>query len=920
MKKYSKEEAKIEIEKLVEFYNENKSKSGIDETVIRNKFINRFFTYLNWDISNEEMRALNEQYVYEEERIAMNGNKKMPDYTFCDGDGGINNRAFFVEAKKPSLNLERDLDAPFQLRSYGYSARLFISVLTNFEQLAIYNTYNIEPIKHDQPTKARLRLINCADYSRYFDEIWNLLEFNNVQEGSIREYVANLGIISDTQKPSKDNITVDESFLMLIEDWRKKLAQGVFLRSENSFMNTNKEQVNYAVQKIIDRIIFLRIIEDRGLEEYGNLRTIAKNYKSLCKYFVYADEKYNSGLFHFSENIDRGIHDTITQKLHIVDDKITEIVESLYDKEPYKFDVMPAYILGSVYERFLGKEINVGNNNSKNKLINETVSIDLKPDVRKAGGVFYTPEYIVNYIIANTVTANEEATILDSACGSGSFLLVAYQYMLDFYQKKSPYKKLTLQQRKDILLKHIYGVDLDEQAVEVAKLSLLLKVLEGISKEEIESTRRKNLHALPSLHNNIKCGDSLIDDKTVSEKAFNWEEEFPTVCGILGGKGGFDFVVGNPPYVSIRTLTKSFKPELKNYYSENYISAFKGYDLYVLFFEKGISLLKDKGKLGLITPNKYCTLDYGEKLRKLIIDNHSLIEIVDVSQLKIFPETSVYPYLTFIKKKFDKNNIVKIKVCNDIKKLQKLKPKAKLPQTIFNDNNGYNISLHKTENEKKFDLFLNDICKVQAGTTGFMATATQECIKDNTKKGIDFIVTGNIDRFSIKLGNVRYMNEKYQKPKLVFNSKIITDGKWELYNSPKIVVGGMTKVLEAAFDEEGVAVGVGVYCLTDFNENPFYIIGILNSKFATYYFRKHFEAKHLAGNYLAINASQLKRIPFPTNPDRKKQNQIIKLVEQIMELKKENKNTLRFELKIDEIVYELYGLTNEEINIIDGVK
>ncbi|MCL2039474.1 MAG: DUF559 domain-containing protein [Bacteroidetes bacterium] len=521
MKIYKQSEAKENIKKLVNFFDDNKD-NNIDETIIRREFVDKLFTYLNWDIQNQKQNPLNEKYVYEEERISIEGTMKRTDYTFCHNNGGTNNRAFFVEAKAPKVNIETELEPAFQVRRYGWSAGLYISVLTNFEKLAIYNTKNIEPSSTDRAAIGRVELIKYTEYVDKFEQLWNLFEFNNVLEGSIKEYAKEKGIISDTF--AKSEKTVDNAFLEQIEEWRKMLAREIVLRSANNFMNSDKEKINFAVQKIIDRIIFLRIIEDRGLEDYGNLKTIAKSYKSLCQLFEYADRKYNSGLFHFSQNIERGIPDTITQKLHIVDVVIQDIISSLYGDSPYMFDVMPAYILGSVYERFLGKEID---------LTNKNIKIDDKPAVRKAGGVYYTPEYIVDYIVQNTIPKKQNIKILDPACGSGSFLLVAYQYILDIYQRKSPNKKLTLNERKQILLEHIYGVDIDEQAVEVTKLSLLLKVLEGISKEEIEATKRKSEHALPSLHNNIKCGNSLIDDVEIAgEKAFVWEEEFAGVFSV----------------------------------------------------------------------------------------------------------------------------------------------------------------------------------------------------------------------------------------------------------------------------------------------------------------------------------------------------------------------------------------------------
>ena len=509
MKTYTKQESKKEIEKLVRFYDNNKSKTLNDETTIRTRFIDILFTYLNWDIYNTKRLPLTEQYVYEEERINVNGNKKRTDYTFCQGNGGIGNRAFFVEAKAPKVNIEKEFDPAFQVRRYGWSAGLYISVLTSFEQFAIYNTKNIQPKPGDIPSKGRLDYFIYTDYVDRFDELWELFEFNNVQKGSILAYARKKGIISDIY--IKGENTVDDAFLLQIEEWRKVLAKEIVLRKQNQYMSNDKEKLNYAVQKIIDRIIFLRIIEDRGLEPDETLLKASSNYTTLRELFYYADAKYNSGLFHFTAEFDRGIPDTITKDLYIYDGIVRDIIEPLYQDNPYAFDVMPAYILGSVYERFLGKEIDLSNKN---------VKIDDKPAVRKAGGVYYTPEYIVKYIVENTIPKKSNIKILDPSCGSGSFLLVAYQYMLDYYQRKNPNANLTLQERKHILLEHIYGVDIDEQAVEVTKLSLLLKVLEGVTKAEVSGLKKRE-HALPSLHNNIKCGNSLLDDvKTAGNKAF----------------------------------------------------------------------------------------------------------------------------------------------------------------------------------------------------------------------------------------------------------------------------------------------------------------------------------------------------------------------------------------------------------------
>jgi type I restriction-modification system DNA methylase subunit len=414
------------------------------------------------------------------------GNLKRVDYAFRNDADNM----FFVEAKAPKEDL---LKHSFQARSYGWSAGHEICVLTNFKNIIIYNTKTIDPKKQNDPATVMAN-INCNDYIKRFDDIYELLSFERVNQGSIREYAVKKGIISAT--PSKGDYTVDEAFLKLIEDWRDKLARNIILRQQD----TTKDVLTFATQKIIDRIIFLRIAEDRGIEDWRNLQNIATNYKALCQYFQEADKKYNSGLFHFTDEANRGVPDKITQTLKIDSDIIVDIIASLYDGR-YQFGVMPTYILGSVYERFLGKEINLDGKN---------VKVEDKLEVRKAGGVYYTPEYIAKYIVENTIDKNQiknNFTILDPACGSGSFLLVAYDYMLRFYQKT--YKRnLTIQERKQILLDHIYGVDLDEQAVEVTKLSLHLKLLEGIDEHEINNLNEK---ALPSLHNNIKCGGGVLE-------------------------------------------------------------------------------------------------------------------------------------------------------------------------------------------------------------------------------------------------------------------------------------------------------------------------------------------------------------------------------------------------------------------------
>ncbi|MFN7601000.1 MAG: class I SAM-dependent DNA methyltransferase, partial [Bacteroidota bacterium] len=368
------------------------------------------------------------------------------------------------------------------------------------------------------------------------------------------------------------------------------------------------------------RIIFLRIAEDRSVEPYGNLKNALKQgdyYQNLFSIFKEADEKYNSGLFDFKK-------DKISKTLS-VDNKVlkTIITELYYPESPYEFSVLSVEILGSAYEQFLGKQIKVDKAHRAH--------IEEKPEVRKAGGVYYTPQYIVEYIVQNTVGKLTEGKtpkeisklkIVDPACGSGSFLIGAYQYLLDWHKhyysdngKPSKGKKdnpltpegnLTTGEKKRILLNNIFGVDIDVNAVEVTKLSLLLKCMEGETQASIANQMKLfNERVLPTLDSNIKDGNSLVDTDFYDSqldfgeekkiKPFNWQKGFPEVFK----QGGFDVVIGNPPYALIGSDRKI---EQEYFTAGRYkFNAYK-INLYILFLEKGLGLLKQDGILGYIIP------------------------------------------------------------------------------------------------------------------------------------------------------------------------------------------------------------------------------------------------------------------------------------------------------------------------------
>ncbi len=658
-------------ERNIESYKSN----GYNETQVRREFIDPFFEALGWDINNKAGHAEAYKDVIHEDAVKVSGVTKAPDYSFRIGG----QRKFFVEAKKPSVNLKDAPAAAFQVRRYAWSAKLPLSIVTDFEEFAVYDC-RIKPDQKDKSDKARIIYYDYRQYADKWDEIASVFSKDAILKGSFDKY-------AESSKAKRGTSEVDSAFLAEIESWRDALARNIALRNTLSV-----RELNDAVQRTIDRIIFLRIAEDRGIEDYGALRSLCNGsniYGRLQELFYKADDRYNSGLFHFRNEKDQAEPpDNLTPKLVIDDKTLKEILTRLYYPDsPYEFSVLPADILGQVYEQFLGKVIRL---TSDHRAV-----VEDKPEVKKVGGVFYTPTYIVDYIVKNTVgkllegknpKTAEKLRILDPACGSGSFLLGAYQNLLDWhlqwYSGNDPEKHakakrpilykgygdtwhLTTAERKRILLNNIYGVDIDIQAVEVTKLSLLLKVLEDETSDTL-NRQRVLFHerALPNLGANIKCGNSLIgpdfyDGKQTTmldtEEAqrinvFDWQAEFPEIFKA----GGFDAVIGNPPYIRIQAL-KEWAPKEVEFYKVAYQSARKGnYDIYVVFVEKGLQLLNKTGRIGFILPHKFFNAQYGEPLRKVISKGKHLADVVHFGDKQIFVNATTYTCLLFLEKQAQK--------------------------------------------------------------------------------------------------------------------------------------------------------------------------------------------------------------------------------------------------------------------------
>ncbi len=684
-----------EIQRLLERYNPQREafESGqYKETEIRVEFIDPFFKALGWDVHNEQGYAEAYKDVIHEQALKIGGATEAPDSCFRIGGA----RKFFVECKKPSVNIKDAPHPAYQLRRYGWSAKLPVSILTDFSEFAVYDC-RIKPCKNDSAAVGRVMYLTSGQYAEKWDEIAAVFSREAVLKGSFDKF-------AEGAKGKRGTTSVDDAFLEEIERWRDLLARTIALRNPE----LSQRELNFSVQCTIDRIVFLRICEDRGIEPYGRLMTLRNGervYPRLCEFFQRADERYNSGLFHFQREKDRPeAPDELTLSLKLDDKVLHDILANLYYPEsPYEFSVLSADILGQIYERFLGKVIRL--------TAGHQAKVEEKPEVRKAGGVFYTPDFITKAIVRQTIgpllegkTPRQVAKLrfCDMACGSGSFLIAAFQFLLDWhrdwyvhdergtmndelkrgktpiYQSQGGEWRLTTEGRKRILLNNLYGVDIDAQAVEVTKLSLLLKVLEGESQQSI--TKQFELfhqRALPDLGSNIKCGNSLIgsdayryqqlsllpEEDRYRVNVFDWETAFPEVFKVdaasrrvgIGGDAastlsGFDAIIGNPPYIRIQTM-KEWAPVEVELYKSLYRSAAAGnYDIYVVFVEKALSLLNKSGRLGFILPHKFFNAQYGEALRGIIAGGRHLAHVVHFGDQQVFANATTYTCLLFLHK------------------------------------------------------------------------------------------------------------------------------------------------------------------------------------------------------------------------------------------------------------------------------
>jgi len=956
------------IRRLVERFEEHEEayRSGeYHEAQLREEFLNPFFEALGWDIYNRKGYADAYKEVIHEAAIKVGGRTKAPDYCFRVG-GGV--RSFFVEAKKPAVDIGEAPSPAYQLRRYAWSAKLPVSILTDFDELAVYDC-RIRPAKTDKASSARVLYYQYHDYLDRWDELAGLFSPEAIRRGALEKFLA-------SKKVKKGTAEVDAAFLGEIEAWRAELARSFALRNPE----VSPRDLNFAVQRTIDRIVFLRICEDRGIEPYGTLQSLQNGpnaYRRPGELFQRADDRYNSGLFHFSPEKDRREPpDELTLSLNLDDKPLKEILRNLYYPDsPYEFSVLPLEILGQVYEQFLGKVIRLTKGHQ--------AKVEEKPEVRKAGGVYYTPAYIVDYIVRGTVgkllegkTPQQAAKlrVLDPACGSGSFLIGAYQHLLDWHRDRyvadDPEKhargratklyrgaagewRLTSAEKKRILLANIYGVDIDPQAVEVTKLSLLLKVLEGESKETVNNQLRFfHQRALPDLGGNVTCGNSLIGPDFYDERqmslleeeeryrinVFDWGAEFPDV--LKSRSGGFDAVVGNPPYVLLQDAFRD--DEQLQYFRSKFAVASYKLDTYHLFMERAVRLTRAGGRCAMITPANFLTNNHLHGLRRLLldaatveqilvveggvfrgisVDNAVFVAVAGRESEGAFPVIYARPCQEGLLE--ERRDLVSVKAArNDEHVLftgassrgaARLWPR--LRQRCDDLGSMADVNFGKQLRDRR--RFPQDVIRV--GSARAVVPPYKPCYTGR-----------NVTRYRLQWEHLACLDDEVAR----------RGGCWDtdIQNArDKLITRQIGRFPQFAIDTKGYQCLNTVFMIKPRTSDvdPIYLLGVLNSRLLRAYWLDRFYDRRrtfpkIKGTYL--KQLPIRRVEGEQEDDRRRHQRIVDLVREILTLHAalesartdHGKTTIQRQIEaadrqIDRLVYDLYGLTEKEIALVEEV-
>ncbi|OFL22332.1 restriction endonuclease [Streptococcus sp. HMSC062B01] len=622
-----------ELKKLVERFNADfknyKKDQTYNEAMTRQQYIDVLLKLLGWDITNPMGLSFNDREIVAEEYSSEN-KKDRPDYTIRMN--GISR--FYIEAKKVSVDIFNEADPAIQTRRYGWNSNHKISVLTNFEYLVIYLTYAM-PTKNDTSKTYRYKYYHYTEYVEKFDEIYDLLSRESVVKGKFDQWTSDISPL-DSTKTSLDTI-----FLSQLNRWRKDIGQELYYL-DGGFSSI--ALMNEQIQDFLNQIIFLRFAEDNHYESTEMLKNEILKQPDYIKYFKKLDRKYNSGLF-----TDANIISKISSNL------LTDIVENLYfPNVSYDFSVIDLSILSKVYEYFLQEELVIEDGEVRLK---KTKSASVK-------AVVSTPDNIVVSMVKRVLSKKLDGKnpdeilklrIADLAVGSGIFLIEAYNYIEAYLTQWYADEKnmipnpllVPFDVKKRIIQEVLVGFDINSQAVQLTRFSLMLRILSFEGKERVE----KVTPILPKLENNIRCGNSLVSMSDFDLLNLSSEELFeinPMLDGLLSEK--YDVVIGNPPYLSKEDIKQSTNSKEIAVYDEIYKSTIKQYDKYLLFMERSLKVVKDDGDIILLVPNKFINIEAGKGIRDVLKSKMFLKKIFDFKYTQIFPTATNYVSVVHLSK------------------------------------------------------------------------------------------------------------------------------------------------------------------------------------------------------------------------------------------------------------------------------
>jgi type I restriction-modification system DNA methylase subunit len=963
-----------ELNRLVGIFERNLAElksPGYDEASLRQEFLNPFLRALGWDLENKAGLIPAHREVVVESRTDIG----RADYLFR-----IARKPRFVcEAKKPAEELPGHAH---QAKSYAWTIGLPLAVLTDFEELNIYIVGG-EP-KEDEPLVGLWKTYPFREYVAKARELWDLLARDNVAGGSIDRLVESL-----PKKPlrlGKGQFVIrpdptqnfDAKFLNFLDGARRSLASDLLRHNEQEDWQAGL-RLNDAVQCILDRLLFIRISEARGIDMGTKLQSLLETWQkrqkrsdalhdappahwggaglaaprgslwnSIVRHIRALDRRPPSHVPFFNGNLFK-LH--FTEELVVGDDWLEEFLESIGNEySAYKFGYVAVEILGTIYERFLGKIVRP---HGRGAVIEE------KPEVRKAGGVYYTPRYIVEYIVEQTVGRilegkKPEETLklrfLDPACGSGSFLLRVFERVCEHWQQwltDNPNKQkkdwcwldekantvhLTARLKRRILRETIYGVDLDPQAVEVTQLSLYLKMLEGETADTIQ--RETGLFGgdeaiLPPLQDNIKCGNSLIasdfsmmPEDLVRVHAFDWPVQFAPIMRA----GGFDAVVGNPPWVS---LTGKFGNEICSsdeivYLTNRYNANTYMPNLYEYFVSQGFNLTKSQGRFSFIVPDRLGFNAQFVDLRKRFLTEASITTL----QYKFpFPGITAET-LVFSLQRTPPNTATEV----EIVEYGKTPMRRKQAELLGSNGHAFeyfeNLNVMRLVGKLATNPYVKPLGEMFETTSGFGGKS--ELI---TESQVNQRQTPTMKGDSISKYNTR---KKYWFEFAPKNITGRTTDRTKLGARPKILLRKTGNSIIATYDDSGIFPEQSLYFLfnkktdSDFK----FVLGLLNSQLMNVFFK----AKCLTNK---DSIAQVKKVDLDLLPivglnlkdsaDKTRHDKLVLLVDKLLGLmpklravtSEREKATLQNAItaanqQIDVLVYELYGLTEKEIKLVEG--